>query len=150
MNIKIKEVKQLKINDLEGLDPITVYMDEWEHEKPDRSIQYQGRVTIVCYDTILSYYWGAMGEPLKDFLIDTNAEYLAGKFIQSSYSSYCPVATVGNYTENGVWREREADVNIEMSENQKEYIIKVIKAVQSALKELKTEEANEWYEQKGT
>ena len=151
MNIKVKSVKQLKIEDLEGLDPITVYMDEWEKEKDDGSIQYQGRITIVCYDTILSYYWGSMGEPLIDFLIDTNVEYLAGKFIQSSYSSYCPVAKVGKYSEKGYWTEKETDVCIEMSDIQQEYIIKIIKAVQEALKEMKNKkdsDAYEWYEKR--
>ncbi len=136
MEVRIKKVNQLKINDIEGLDPITVYLDEWEKERDDGSTQFQGRVTIVCYDTVLSYFWGSMGEPLRDFLINTNAEYLAGKFIQSSYSSYCPVATIGEYSENGVWTERETDVNISMSGTQREYIIKIIKVIQETLENI--------------
>ena len=130
MEVKKKEVEQLKITQLLDLDPITVYMDEWEKEG-----KYQGRITIVCYDTILSYYWGSMGEPLKEFFCNTNAEYLLGKFIQNSYSSYCPVATTGSYNDHGVWSEQEACVMIDMADTQKEYIIKIIKTVQEALKE---------------
>lgn len=136
MNVKVKDVKQLKLTDLEGLDPITVYTDEWEKSRDDGSIQYQGRITIICYDTILSYFWEAMNEPLEYFFIHTNVEYLIGKFIQASYWSYCPVAHEISYTQSGRIQEKEADVSIDMSDNQKEYIIKVIKAVQAGIREL--------------
>ena len=58
MNIKIKEVRQIKITELLDLDPITVYMDEWEKEETDGTTRYQGRITIVCYDTakVLLFY----------------------------------------------------------------------------------------------
>lgn len=135
MDIKIKDVKQLKLTDLEGLDPVTVYTDEWEKDRDDGSVQYQGRITIVCYDTVLNYFWEAMSEPLMYFFIHTNAEYLAGKFLQISYSSYCPVAYERTYTESGRIQEKEADVSIDMSDNQKEYIIKIIKAVQAGIRE---------------
>lgn len=136
MNIKTKEVEQLKITDSEGLDPITVYMDEWQKEKDNGDTQFQGRITIVCYDTILSYYWESMGAPLKEFFTTANAEYLLGKFVQTSYSSYCPVAYTTEVTESGRFFSKEIDVSIEMSDTQKVYLLKIIKAVQEGIREL--------------
>ena len=136
MNIKIKEVRQIKITELLDLDPITVYMDEWEKEETDGTTRYQGRITIVCYDTVLSYYWGSMGSPLKEFFCDAPTDYIAGKFMQSSYSSYCPEATEGSYDENGKWEEKEISVQIGMSNTQQEYIKRIINTVKEALREI--------------
>ena len=140
MEVREKEVKRLKITELLDLDPITVYLDEWEKEKEDGEIQYQGRITIICYDTVLSHYWDSMGEPLKSFFCDANAEYLVGKFITSSYYSYCPVASTGTYNDKGVWISQDVDVNIDMSDVQKGYLLKIIKVVQEALRSYLVEE----------
>ena len=86
MKVKQSEVKKITITELENLDPITVYTEEWQDEKrskPDDPY-YQGRVTIIFWDTALTYFWCAMAKPLKEFFINASPSYISDKLLQQS------------------------------------------------------------------
>jgi len=102
MLLKHSTVTRIEISELPRLDPIRVYIEDYE---PGR-----GRITISCYDAAWVGYWGAMyGQSIRDFFIDCHAEYLAGNMgCASSLSRSAP---------------------------NRNYLIRVIKAVQQALRE---------------
>ena len=79
MQIQRKQIEQIRITGVKNIDPITVYIDEWEDKKTDET-RFQGRITILCYGIALNYYWNAMGEPLREFFIAADTGYLADKF----------------------------------------------------------------------
>lgn len=43
----------------------------------------EGKIVVAHPDFNFSYYWGSMGRPLKQFLKNINADYFAGKLIDS-------------------------------------------------------------------
>lgn len=49
----------------------------------DEDGKHSGRATVVLYDTTGSYYWSAMGMPLKKFIMDTPTSYLIDKLFQT-------------------------------------------------------------------
>ena len=72
----------------------------------------QGRIIITCWDAAWVSYWGAMsGNTVENFFIGCDAEYLADNL--------------------GCAR------SLRQGSNHRAYLIRVIKAVQEALKELK-------------
>jgi len=71
MLTKLSIVTRLEITELPNLDPIRIYVEDYE---PGR-----GRITISCYDAAWVGYWGAMsGRTIAEFFVDCDAEYLAG------------------------------------------------------------------------
>lgn len=72
----------------------------------------QGRIIIVCWDAAWVGYWGAMsGKTVENFFIGCDAEYLADNL--------------------GCAR------SLSQSKSNRAYLIRVIQAVQDALRELK-------------
>lgn len=72
MNVTVTETKTYKLVDIDRLDPVTVYT---ENHKPG-----QGKITIECFGTTWSSYWGAMGkETVEDFFCGCDEHYLANK-----------------------------------------------------------------------
>lgn len=143
LQIKEKQVTQIKIIGAKNLDPITVYLDERRDEEYqgccDADVRYQGRIVIICYGMALNYFWSAMGEPMKNFFINASTGYIADKFEQNARETYRPKAMTGSYDENGTWQEKEVEVNFDMEDNHRKYICRVIEAVKAAFKEqLKT------------
>lgn len=54
------------------LDPISLYLEDFG--------QGRGKLTVGCWDTTWSYFWGAMGNrTLEEFILKTNNSYLANK-----------------------------------------------------------------------
>lgn len=73
MKMKIEEakIKRLRITDVTGLDPITVYLEDFEPRK--------GKITIECYGESWSSYWGGMGDQtIQEFFMNGYEDYLAG------------------------------------------------------------------------
>ena len=71
MIVKQSMVTRLEITEVPRLDPIRVYLENYEPGK--------GRITISCYDAAWVGYWGGMGgRTVEKFFIDGDAEYLAG------------------------------------------------------------------------
>lgn len=75
-NKKMNTVKQTRIYRVpaqKGVDPIDIFID-WYGDS-------QSRVTVRCWDSAWTNYWGAHGdEEVERFLVDSDACYLADKF----------------------------------------------------------------------
>lgn len=70
MRIAQGTIRKIEITDLERLDPIRVYLENYEPGK--------GRITIGCYDAAWVGYWGAMsGDTIEQFFTRCNSDYLA-------------------------------------------------------------------------
>lgn len=72
MKIEDTLIRQVKITDVQGLDPIRVMIEEY-----DRG---QAKVIIECYGQSWSSYWGSMGGDLVEFFTRTNVDYLSNCF----------------------------------------------------------------------
>lgn len=63
-------VTKLLISDVDGLDPVTAYIENYELG--------QGKLTIEIYGESYSSYWGGMGEnTLEQFILNTDNHYLS-------------------------------------------------------------------------
>lgn len=83
MKIEKSFVSKLKISEVNGLDPITVFLEDFERGK--------GRITISCYDSSWNSYWGAMGDRnIKEFFLSCDNSYLIKNLssIQSNINDY--------------------------------------------------------------
>jgi hypothetical protein len=102
MIIKQSTITRLEITEAPSLDPIRVYVEDYEPGK--------GRITISCYDAAWVGYWGAMGkENIAQFFTSCDAEYLAGNL--------------------------GCAASLSRAEHRRKYLVRVIKAVQQALRE---------------
>ena len=87
MNIEHSNVKKIKISDVYGLDPISVYLEDFEPRK--------GKITISCWDKSWHSYWGAMGDrTIAEFFLSCDNGYLAKNLssISSSVNDYDALA----------------------------------------------------------
>ena len=70
MKIQEGKIRQIKITDVDRLDPIDATLEDIATGK--------GRINIRCYTKAWTAYWGAMGErTISQFFIDCSDEYLA-------------------------------------------------------------------------
>jgi len=72
MKIEESLIKQIKVSDLDRLDPITIIVEDIAEGKAN--------VTIKCFDKSWTSYWGAMGGDVKDFFSRCNVGYLVNCF----------------------------------------------------------------------
>lgn len=72
MNITETKVTKLTVTGLENLDPINIFLEDFNHG--------QGRLTIECFGQAWSDYWPAMGTDIVDFVVNASSDdYLANK-----------------------------------------------------------------------
>lgn len=77
MKSELKNIQRLTITEVEGLDTITVYLEELPRENSGSPI---GKVTITCHDKAWTASWGAMGtRSVADFLRTSPADYLVNR-----------------------------------------------------------------------
>lgn len=73
MKIEQKKVETIRIDDIyqsHGLDPITVFLEDYEPRK--------GKITINCYDKSWNSFWGGMGDrTIAEFFVSCDNHYLA-------------------------------------------------------------------------
>ena len=72
MKIEESLIKQIKVSDIERLDPIIIIVEDVACGKAN--------VTIKCFDKSWTSYWGAMGGSVKDFFSRVNVGYLVNCF----------------------------------------------------------------------
>lgn len=65
-------VTQIKVTNLERLDPITIIVED--------IAEGQASITIKCFDKSWASYWGSMGGSVKDFFSRCNVGYLVNCF----------------------------------------------------------------------
>lgn len=84
MNMKVERslAEKIVISELERLDPITVYLEDFGDGK--------GKIVIECYRESWSAYWGSMGQSLVDFFAKCDVGYLAGKLSSLRPSVFAP------------------------------------------------------------
>jgi len=70
-------VERVRIEKPDGLDPITVYLEDYGNG--------QGRAVIVCYSSAWTCYWGSMGRPLREFIAGCDEHYVGGCMTSMSY-----------------------------------------------------------------
>lgn len=83
MKLEQSTVVRLRLTELERLDPVTVFLEDFEPRK--------GKITIECYGKSWSSYWGGMGDStIAEFFVGCNDSYLAKNLssIDSSLSDY--------------------------------------------------------------
>ena len=67
-------MKKVIIPSSGDLDQVTVYIENFEPGK--------GQITILCYGSAWTAYWGAMGEEsLEEFFVTATADYLFNRLI---------------------------------------------------------------------
>lgn len=60
------------IEDVPGLDPITVFLEDFQPGV--------GRLTVVCYGKSWTAFWGGMGDcDLRGFMREVNDDYVTDK-----------------------------------------------------------------------
>lgn len=65
------DVRALRIEDVPGLDPVTVFLQDFGGGR--------GRLTVECYGEAWTAYWGAMHAELRKFVTSCELDYLATK-----------------------------------------------------------------------
>lgn len=72
MKLETSQVTKLTLSEIEGLDPVHVYLEDVGPR--------HGRLTIVCWDEAWTTYWGGMGDQsLAEFLVSVNVGYIANR-----------------------------------------------------------------------
>ena len=70
MKIANTSCKQRILTDIDRLDPITVFLEDYSHGA--------GQITIVCYGKAWTSYWGAMGDnTIDEFFCCCDEHYIA-------------------------------------------------------------------------
>lgn len=80
MQITASLVRKITVSEIESLDPISIYIEDYAQGK--------GKLIITCHDESWSYYWGAMGtQNLAQFILTADNDYLAKKLSPSTPST---------------------------------------------------------------
>lgn len=138
---------KLTLSDLDRLDPVTIFLEDF-------SIG-QGRITIVCYGKAWSSYWGGMGNrSLIEFVLSCDEHYIA-KNLSSESSSIIDYDKISEDIGCDVDRDSMGfcnDMLIEAYGNEwyfdlpqttnpdYQYLCRIILAVQAGLKKYKNGE----------
>ena len=145
MKITESQVRKLTLTDIDSLDPVSVFLEDFGVG--------QGRVTIECFGDAWSYYWGAMGDSnLIEFLKDANADYISNKLFngQKRVVDYDKIATDINeeWVDEMTLQDHEAKLveyygedwmfDLPSSLNHHyEYVVMIVNAVKEALGKIK-------------
>ncbi|MEL7340052.1 MAG: hypothetical protein AAGM67_06160 [Bacteroidota bacterium] len=91
MKIEQSTAIKLRITEIESLDPITVFLEDY--------VAGKGKIVIECYGKSWSSYWGAMGgRTIAQFFCDCDEHYLISNLCGSlsseepDYDAFLPLA----------------------------------------------------------
>lgn len=67
-------IEKIKVPAQPGLDPVYVYLEDLGPS--------EGRVTLICYATAWTAWWGGIGKDstIKEFFLNCGVDYLHGNF----------------------------------------------------------------------
>ena len=69
MKITESTVTKITLTELERLDPINIFLEDFQLG--------QGKLTVECYGESWSSYWGAMGDrDISEFLLSCDNDYI--------------------------------------------------------------------------
>ena len=102
MKTVLSTVKKLLITDVAGLDPITVFLEDFEPRK--------GKITIECYGKSCSAYWGGMGgRTIAEFFASCDNDYLAGNLSPSLRSTVTDNEGLPDHARKHICKIRRTD-----------------------------------------
>ena len=147
MNINKKQITIIKLTELDRLDPVNVVIEDFKLG--------QGQIIITCYGKAWTSYWGAMGnQTISQFFCSCDEHYIA-KNIGDIKSEIYDIDQIRDDAENkniecyrdDPWNDYEFlnvmyggdmvdwhDSLPKKSNHEYEYLCRIIKAVQKALK----------------
>lgn len=104
MNITEATVRQIKLTDIMGshsLDPIDIIVEDFEPGK--------GRITIRCWGSAWTSFWGAMGRfSTEEFFLSCDEHYLAGCLARGIHEDrYSPERTAQDAKREVLKRRRD-------------------------------------------
>lgn len=77
MDIEKRETETFVLTDIQNLDPVTVYVTNYQLGK--------GKIVIECYGQAWACYWGGMGEnTLQQFFVTCENDYIIHKMIKET------------------------------------------------------------------
>lgn len=142
MKVTREKTEKLKITDVDGLDPVTVFLED---HAPGR-----GEVTIKCYGESWSAYWGGMGDrTVSEFINSCDADYISGKLspISETEIDFDALDRVLGITDSEQmlrWNPRELEEKLGCSTHEYdypmkpnpgyEYLRRIVETVQQAIK----------------
>jgi len=148
MDIENINITKLRLTNIERLDPIDVY--------PENFGKGQGQITITCYGKAWTAYWGGMGDQdINEFFCSCDEHYIAKNLSDIKAEVYDIEKIREDAEKKGVecyrddpWNDYEFlnamyggdmmdwhDSLPKESNHEYEYLCRIIKAVQSALKQ---------------
>lgn len=154
MKIQTSKVRKLLISGVKGLDPVSVYLEDYGPG--------EGKITITCYGKAWTAYWGSMGDfNITDFFLSCNEHYITKNLSDLDYKIFDVNKIKADALDKGIecfrddpWNDYEflesmygPDMacwhdSIPKMENPKYlYLCRIIFAVQGALKLTKEEAA---------
>ncbi len=77
MKSGLLQIKAFQVTDHAGLDPITVFYQDFEPGK--------GQITITCYGEAWTAYWGAMGKGILQFFKMADQGYLVNRLLGAQF-----------------------------------------------------------------
>jgi len=102
MKIEYSTVKKIVITDINNLDPISVYLEDFMIGK--------GKLTITCLNESWTYYWGAMGNNnLSQFIINCDNDYLCKKLNPSVPNNICDENGFESHAKRHIVEKRKVD-----------------------------------------
>lgn len=77
LDVSIMTVKKLLIRGADRLDPITVFLEDFDNGN--------GKITVSCFGKSWTAHWPAMGKntTVSEFFINSNPQYIIGYFSPS-------------------------------------------------------------------
>lgn len=103
MKIEESNVRKLNISGIKHLDPISVFLEDFEPSK--------GKITISCYNKSWHSYWGGMGDRgISEFFLYCDNGYLA-KNLSSIKSKITDYDAIGEKIKNYYGDDIEYDLN---------------------------------------
>lgn len=97
MQVERSQVTKLYITEVAGLDPVTVYLEDFGPNSASTDhISRKGKITVSCWGESWTGQWSAMGDrTVSEFFCDCDAGYIIGYFAPNLHSTqFSPDALV--------------------------------------------------------
>lgn len=107
MKIEETQVTRLKITEVERLDPVTVFLEDFEAGR--------GKITIECYGKSWSTFWGGMGtRTISEFFCSCDNHYISKNLSPETKCSVTDYDRIPDYLRKHIiYLRREADITKE-------------------------------------
>ncbi|MDX5584115.1 MAG: hypothetical protein QNK20_04180, partial [Aureibaculum sp.] len=77
MNTEKRETETYILTNIDGLDPVTIYVTNYKIG--------QGKIVIECFGDVWSYFWGGLGnKSLQEFFVSCDNSYILNKLLKKT------------------------------------------------------------------